>query len=747
MFPACLYIFSKRYRAISLLVIISFIYVKNFAQETNQFEETSIFLNIPKLGIFEVPSFVREEVLYLPVSNLFTFLRINNTSSPNYDSVSGFFLHKEDVYLIDRGLNRIIYREKVYNLNPGDLIRTETSLYLRSNYFGMVFGLQCDFNFRTLTVTLITNLELPVIRELRMEQMRNNLRRIKEGLKADTTINRSYPIFHFGMADWTIAASQQIMGRNDLWLNLSLGSIIFGGEGNVTLRYNNYRPFNEKEQYYLWHHANNDHPILRQVMLGKISPLTISSVHEPLIGAMVTNTPTTFRRSFGTYTLSDHTEPGWLVELYVNSILVDYTKADASGFFTFEVPLVYGNSAILLRFYSPWGEERKTEKNISIPFNFLPPRKIEYTASIAMIEDRLNSRFARANFNYGLNRRITLGGGVEYNSSVIPGSTMPFVNFSVNLASSLLISAEYTYGVRIKSFLSYHFPWDLQLELNYIRYDKEQMAINPFPYEERKAMISMPFRSSNFSSQLKLTVDQFIYPHSKNLNAQLLFSSNFYGISANITTEGFFYNSSYPFISSIFSFGFRLPARFILTPQVRLQYNPGRFLSFKAVLEKRLFTYGTFKTSYEYTFLGNFQNFQIGLQYNFSFAQTSLSTNFGNDHTLFVQTLNGSLMFDGKTHWAGTDNRTNVGRGALVISPFLDLNFNGKRELNEPKVTGLNVRIPGGGRIEENKRDSSIRVFNLEPFTSYFIETDPSSFENIAWQIKKPVISVAIDPN
>ena len=56
-----------------------------------------------------------------------------------------------------------------------------------------------------------------------------------------------------------------------------------------------------------------------------------------------------------------------MVELYVNNVLVDYVKADASGFFTLQVPLVYGNSFIKLKFYGPWGEERYKEQTLTIP--------------------------------------------------------------------------------------------------------------------------------------------------------------------------------------------------------------------------------------------------------------------------------------------------------------------------------------------------------------------------------------------
>ena len=81
------------------------------------------------------------------------------------------------------------------------------------------------------------------------------------------------------------------------------------------------------------------------------------------------------------------------MELYVNNVLVDYVKANASGFFSFEVPLVYGNSDIKLRFYGPWGEERTKIQRITIPFNFLPPKEFEYTVSSGTVEDGSNNLF------------------------------------------------------------------------------------------------------------------------------------------------------------------------------------------------------------------------------------------------------------------------------------------------------------------------------------------------------------------
>ncbi len=146
-------------------------------------------------------------------------------------------------------------------------------------------------------------------------------------------------------------------------------------------------------------------------MAGKITIHATASIYDPVVGIQLTNTPTTFRRSFGTYTLTDRTEPGWTVELYVNNVLVDYVKADASGFFTFEVPLVYGTTMVKLKFYGPWGEERTREQSLSIPYNFIPHKEFEYRVSAGVVEDSLWSRYSKAQLSYGATRFLTVGGG------------------------------------------------------------------------------------------------------------------------------------------------------------------------------------------------------------------------------------------------------------------------------------------------------------------------------------------------
>ena len=163
-------------------------------------------------------------------------------------------------------------------------------------------------------------------------------------------------------------------------------------------------------------------------------------------------------------------------------------------------------------------------------------------------------------------------------------------------------------------------------------------------------------------------------------------------------------------------------------------------------VEKSLFNRGYLNLSYEMDIKNKRNTVGIGFRYNLSFAQASYSTRRSKQHSSSTEVVRGSILYDGKTNYLGFNNQNNVGKGGLIVAPFLDLNCNGKREKGEPAAPGLKLKI-NGGRIHRNDRDSSIRVTGLDPYTYYYVELDKSGFDNIAWLIVKPIIKISIDPN
>ncbi len=717
---------------------------KGYCQVDSSFEQISITLITKDVGNLEIPAIIHEEQVWLPVKIFFDFLGINSNVEPGLGYIKGTFIDPNSPFAIERGNNTITYENVTNKLDVGGLIYSDNDLFLRTDYFTKLFGLECTFNFRSLSVNLHTNFELPVVREQRQTFMRQNLSKLKAEKKADTIIKNNFSAFHFGALDWQINSLQEIGGRTNTRINIDLGGMVAGGEASAYFNYNNLLPFSLKNQIYNWKYVDNQGAFFKQLSLGRIFTQSTSSLYAPLNGIQITNRPTTYRKSFGSFIISNSTEPNWIVELYVNNVLVDYTKADGSGFFTFDVPLVYGSSAIKFRYYGPWGEERTSEEIINIPYTFLPESQFEYSLTAGILSDNEKSKFTRANLNYGLNSRITIGSGIEYLSSVESGRLMPFINASVRLRAGLILSGEHTYNVATKANLSYRFAKKLQLEVNYTKYKPGQDAVKINYLEEKKAILSVPFRSKNFNGFSRFTLRRITLGDGKFTSTEILLGGVAAGINCNLTTNAFFTNT--PIIYSKLSATFRLPKGIRLTPQAQYAYHEKRFDLIRSEIEKQILNKGFLNFSVERNIPARINSYILGVRYNFSFARTSFYAKQSNHTTSLLQSASGGFMYDENTGKASVNNIKNVGRSGILILPFLDYNCNGKRDNNEPDVKGLNARV-AGINILRNEDESAIRVTGLEAHYKYFVDLDENSFENTSWKIKNKVIEVVAEPN
>jgi hypothetical protein len=323
---------------------------------------------------------------------------------------------------------------------------------------------------------------------------------------------------------------------------------------------------------------------------------------------------------------------------------------------------------------------------------------------------------------------------------------MPFVNLALRVGARMLVTGEYTYGVRFKGYLNYLHKSNLRLEATYLRYHNNQKAINTFIQEERKVSVSIPFQQNRIGLFFRFTYDQIILPTTGSVNLEFLASGTIFGVSANLTTFALFPKHFQSTIYSNLSLGFRFPKGFILRPQIQYDYTRTQITSLKLELEKNLWGNGSVNLSYESNPTSNNHYIQLGFRYNLPFAQTGITSRVGNKYTSFDEFARGSLMVDPTSNYVSFGNRTSVGRGGITILPFLDLNHNKKMDEGEPRTDGVGI-LSSSNRIRQNTHDTTIHILDLEPYTYYYLEIDPSRFENIAWQIESPRISVYVQPN
>lgn len=710
-------------------------------------DEISVSLEVKGIGATDIPALYLGKDVYLSVSGVFDFIKIRNFTYPSLDSIKGFYIQERDTFLIDRPGNHIYFKGTAHDVSDHGLLHSETGLYLNIKYFKTVFGLDGTFYFRRLVVSMTSDVELPAIREARQDLMRKNVSRLKGEIKADTAIGRSYPFFHFGMADWAVMSSQQSQGGDQTTVNLSMGGVLAGGELNTSLNYYSRQEFTEKLQFYQWRYVNNENPLLRQVAAGKIFTQSTSTLYAPVVGVQVSNISTLYKKAYGTYLLSNTTEPGWIVELYVNDVLVDYTKSDASGSYSFDVPLIYGYTAVRLKFYGPYGEVRSSQQYINIPFNFVPAGEFEYSVNGGIVEDGKDSKFSRASLKYGLSRHLTVGGGNEYLSSVTSGSMMPFLNSSARLAPRLLLSAEYAYSARSRVILNYRLPKGMQYELDYIKFAKGQTAIFYNFLEERKAIISAPLHAKRLSVFARLTLDQIVLPNTQYTNSELSLTGFAGKVGVNLSSFTSFMKEGNPYFYSVASVTIPLPKRILFTSQLQYDHKLSAPIFAKFTFEKNVRGKGFISGSYQEYFNIHNRNFLLGVRYDLTFAKAALSVLSGSDGSYSrIQAASGSIVLDRKSGYFHAGSRTNVSKGGVAIEPFLDVNANGVRDAGEPRVPGLQVKINGGRTIYDEK-DTMIRILDLEPYNSYFIELIRNSFDNISWQIMKKTMNVTVNPN
>jgi cell division protein FtsN len=742
------YFVAGKFRLLFMLLIFFIITEAKVKSQYNLpgYEDISVLIQVDNYGSFYSDALYSQEgLLYISVEDLFNYLKIPCIVGQKGDSLGGFIEKADRPYAITYPAGEISYCKRITDVKKG-LIKQMGMLFLESSFYGQVFGLNLTFNFRSLSVAVKSDFELPIIKAQRIEKMHNNISVNKGETKADTVLGRNYHWFRFGMLDWSVMSNQIWSKTSDTRLTLGLGAELLKGEADIYINYSDKYGFDKRQQQYLWRWVDNDNHFVRQVQTGKIATQTISSVYYPVIGAVLSNTPTSVRRAKGEYIINDVTQPDWLVELYINNVLMDFTKADASGLFMFRVPLVYGFTTLTLRFYGPMGEERSETRTMNVPYSFLPAGEFEYRLSGGMLEDGKGTIFGRGEANFGICRNLTAGAGVEYLASITSGTTIPFLTVSFLPVSKLMIKGEYAHGVRIRGLLNYYLWSNSMLEIDYTKYSKGQHAILYNYLEERKINLSVPLKIKNIAGFARFGYKQNVYCDFNYNIAELLLSVYYKQFNANVSTYANWVNNAPAYFSSTAALSYRMKYGFTIRPTVQINLSKGKFILYKGEIEKKISHSGYISISYENLVMSNFNSLNFSFKYDLPFTQTNASARIGNRESSTSQGARGSLAFGSGNKHIQPGELSTVGRGGISLIPFIDVNHNGVFDKGEQMVENLSVKI-NGGHVIYSKKDTIIRIIGLEPFISYNLELSDRDFENIAWRLMKRSYKVLIDPN
>ena len=749
-------IFGYNFRFIGLYVLFTvFAAIPTSAQGNSvdqklalfsSFEEVPIEIQVDGKWSFETNAIITDSnLLFVNVMEVFTHLKIMCNESTKGNTLEGFIENEKKSYSIDYDTKQIKVGNNTIHSTNGLLEETGIK-YIEASVLSEAFGLTLTFNPRSLSAKLVSSFELPYVKQLRIENARNSISKLQgQEIVVDTIIPRNYHLFKFGMLDWGFNSNQTVNNTSTNNVIVGVGSELLFGEANISINYNDKYQFDNRQLQYSWRWIDNDKKLIKQAQVGKIYNQSIAFLEAPVVGATINNSPNTVRKASGSYTINDYTEPNWTVELYINDVLVDYTAADASGLYVFSVPIVYGYTALKLKFYGPLGEERTEERIINTPYTFIPAKTLEYSMSAGVLQDENGSRYGQGNFNYGVNRFLTLGGGVEYLSSISNRPFIPFAKAAFQPFSQLVMNLEYAHDVKMKGLLDYYFTKSAFLELDYTKYVKGQLATRFNALEERKVRISVPFKINHFSGFSKLNFSQFVYDSFNFNQIDFVFSTYYRQLSVNSSTLVNWIGNNSPFMINNLSLSYRLFNGLVLRPSVEYNLSNSMFTRYRAEIEKRV-SKMYFSASYERSIVSKTDAVFLNFRYDLSYARTGVSSYYTNKSLSFSENAQGSFAFGGDNNYVHSGNNSALGKGGILFYPFLDLNQNGKFDKDEKMVLLSSVRVSGGTAVISAK-DSIVRVSDLNSFVNYNVEFSDTDLQNISWKFKHKSYQVLVDPN
>jgi hypothetical protein len=710
----------------------------------SNFEEIFITVYTEKSFSFETDILISDtNLIYLNVEDLFRKLKIKCLYNENI--LTGFIENESNRYIIN-------FKKKQIKIGTISIDFTKRVIadfgvnYIEASVLSDAFGLSILFNPRSLSAKLTSSFELPFAKQMRIENTRSNISKLQgKPSISDTIITRNYHLFKLGTLDWSLSSFQNLNIASTTAISLRAGSELLYGESNVSLNYDDQNKFDPRQIQYNWRWIDNDKKIIKQAQLGNVSSQSIAFLNAPLIGATFNNSPNTIRKASGFFTINDYTEPNWTVELYINDILVDYTVADASGLYLFQVPIVYGYTTLKLKFYGLLGEERTEERTMNTPYTFVPPKTLEYSFTSGVLQDAVKSRFGQVGFNYGVSRFLTFGAGLEYLSSIPNHPFIPFAKVSFQPFPSMVLNFDYAHNVSTRGLMNVYFTESIFLEVDYTKFVEEQLARRFSALEELKVRFSRPFKSNYFSGFTRLNFNQFVY---KSLTYnQFDFLMSTYYKQFNLSSSSFinWASSNSSFIRSVLALSYRLRNGLVVRSSAEYNLSTNNLVRFNGEIEMRV-SEMYFSFSYARSIQSKKNNFFLSFRYDLPFARAGISSSYSNKSLVFSENAQGSLAFGGDNNYVHVSRNSAIGKGGVLFYPFLDLNQNGVLDSGEKKVLLSNVSVSSNVAVI-SKKDSIVRVSDLNAFVNYNVKFSDTDLDNISWRFKDNTYQILVDPN
>ena len=737
----------------------------NVVAQSDQAEEVLLTFRYRGIGNVYVTGLYDYDIdrMFLPVSELFSLLQIYYEPSPGDFSLSGNFLTPDNPFSIYFANQQVVLDGTAYNFEFDDFRIGEMDYFASPRVFEEVFGMEFTVNMNTLTLSLESSHTMPV-EEAAERQRARQLIEAREVTREyyPLEFDRNRRVMGIGFADYTISGS---FSQDNPNMNYSLigGAEVLGGDiqGSVIGSWSG-EDHRVRTSNLRWRYVVRDKPWFSTFQAGQMS--TTGLVNRSIRGASISNDPIEPRRIYESYIVDGNTEPDSEVELFLNNRLIDFRRADASGYYRFEFPLTYGTTKLTINIYTPSGEVRTIDRRVQIPFTFLPPGELAYNIQAGQTETFLGatdeeSLIVHGDVAVGVTSWLTAKVGSEYIEDHNDNNPLIYGSLSARVFSQYLLNVDIAPDAFYRGIASVMYPSGRSFSLQYTSYEDNPMYSWGGADQDVQASLFIPFNLFNtqmgfrFSGDHRMMGDNSVTRYRTDLNMRI----------GRMNIRGNYRDVLY-YTGDDYSMG-----QGIITGSLTYTFmrSPGIPVLVRGMFLRGNVSYNTFSNEVEdislqltrsirqtarinlqagYDLRSEQYHVRLGFIMDLSSMRATTNVDVRDDRTSVRQNIRGSLGFDRRPDRVVTSNRNQVGRAGASVILFVDNNNSGSYDEGDEIIAANAVRLDRSAQMQVGS-DGIVRISQLQSYYRYNMQIIRQALPNPMLAPAKDQFSFVADPN
>ena len=723
--------------------------------DTTGLEAVLIELSVGRYGSRTVPAYRSSGDALLPVLQLAELAELG--AAVLADSAIELRLRADrQPVLLDPARWEIRGPDATLELTPADRLVKADDQYLSTRVLSRLLHVTFAVNWSELSVSVLDADSLPVGRRIARERAHALFRRAGLEGGPDLALARERTRWDGMVLDYSVLAPTQDLMGSGAW-SAGLGANLLGGSLQGRLASAGPPRDGDVRVDASWTGVWRKSRYVTQLRLG--DGLATGPRPRTLRGFTLSNAPFLRPSLFGDIGFEGALGPGWEIEAYRGGRLIALDSADATGRFSFDLPVEYGENAMDFVAYGPFGEVRRFNRNYRVNGDVIPDRKVEYGLAVGACRTDACQASANLDLRYGLSSRWTVRGGVDrFWRDSLPGLSHPYLGLGGSVGNAWGVEVEAVASAVVRGALRFEPSQDLRVTTEFHDFASGVTAPLLTPVGRRTQwtteVLARPLRGHD-DIYLEGSVDRITASQGETVSGRLglsLYASRF-RLAPAVRHVRFADPTGLGTTQSFASLNtFSLPFPDLgpvlgrVTTRTVLEVANGSGLALAGgYLARELSQHMQLEVGATWTRrLGTSLSLFVSTLLPSLRATTSMTAPpVGN--AMVSQYVQGSVLYEPGRRQVAFASGPSLERAGISGRVFLDVNGDGRWQPSERTING--VRVRAGFVTALSDSSGRYRIWDLPAFEPVLVAVDSSTLVSPLWRPAYNSVSVETGPN